>query len=58
MIYKDSKAKSDIVTRLKEKVAVYWGLALKWSKARSCFGTGVWLPEKPWLDSDKWKDNK
>lgn len=58
MIYKDSKGKSAIVTRLKDKVAVYWGLVLKWALARSCYGTGVWLPEKPWLDNDKWKDHK
>ena len=58
MIYKDSKGKSAIITRLKDKVAVYWGLVLKWALARSCYGTGVWLPEKPWLDTDKWKNNK
>lgn len=58
MIYKDSKGKSAIITRLKDKVAVYWGLVLKWAQARSCYGTGVWLPEKPWLDNDKWKDHK
>jgi hypothetical protein len=58
MIYKDSKGKSAIITRLKDKVAVYWGLVLKWAQARSCYGTGVWLPEKPWLDTDTWKNNK
>lgn len=21
----------------------------------SCFGTGVWLSQKPWIGSDKWK---
>lgn len=58
MIYKDSTAKSAIVTRLKDKVAVYWGLVLKWTQARSCYGTGVWLQDKPWIDNDSWKDNK
>lgn len=24
----------------------------------SCFGSGVWLPEKPWIGTDKWKMNK
>ena len=41
MIYKDSKGKSAIITRLKDKVAVYWGLVLKWAQARSCYGTGA-----------------
>lgn len=58
MIYKNSKSKSAIVTRRKEKVAVYWGLKLKWAQARSCYGTGIWLEAKPWLDNDTWKDNK
>ena len=26
--------------------------------ARSCFGSGVWLPDKPWIGEDKWKNNK
>ena len=58
MIYKDSKGKSAIVTRRREKVAVYWGTRLKWAQARSCYGTGVWLPDKPWLDNDVWKNIK
>ena len=58
MIYQDSTAKSAIVTRLKEKIAVYWGLQLKWQSARSCYGTGVWLEQKPWLDNDSWRNNK
>lgn len=58
MIYKNSKPKSAIITRLKNKVAVYWGLKLKWAQARSCFGTGVWRQEKPWIGTDTWKNNK
>lgn len=58
MIYKDSKSKSAIITRLKEKVFVFWGTKLKWQSARSCYGTGVWLPEKPWVDNDTWKNNR
>lgn len=58
MIFKNYIAKSAIITRRKEKTAVYWGTVLKWAKARSCYGSGIWLPEKPWLDTDKWKDNK
>lgn len=58
MIYKNETPKSAIVTRRTEKVAVYWGARLKWSQARSCYGSGVWIDAKPWLDGDKWKDNK
>lgn len=58
MIYKNSKSKSAIITRKREKSAVYWGTRLKWAQARSCYGTGVWLEAKPWIDNDSWKDNK
>lgn len=58
MIYKNSKAKSAINTRLRENAFVYWGERLKWARARSCYGTGVWLEAKPWLDNDTWKNSK
>ncbi len=38
--------------------ALYIGARLFWQMIRSCYGTGVWLPERPWLDNDKWKDHK
>ena len=38
--------------------AAYRGDRLYWAPARSCYGTGVWLPDRPWIDTDKWKDNK
>ena len=38
--------------------AMYIGDDLFWRKPRSCYGTGVWLPERPWLDNDMWKNNR
>lgn len=38
--------------------AVYHGLRLVWIAVRSCFGSGVWIDEKPWIDDEFWKDNK
>lgn len=37
---------------------VYVGNKLVWMAVRSCFGSGVWIEQKPWLDNEKWKDNK
>lgn len=25
---------------------------------RSCFGSGVWRGDKPWIGTDKWKSHK
>lgn len=38
--------------------AVYHGLRIVWIAVRSCFGSGVWIDEKPWIDDEFWKDNK
>lgn len=31
---------------------------LIWQSVRSCFGSGIWRSEKPWLGEEKWKSNK
>lgn len=36
--------------------AVYKGAVLIWQAVRSCFGSGVWAEEKPWMDEEAWKD--
>lgn len=38
--------------------ALYIGARLFWQIIRSCYGTGVWIPERPWLDNDMWKNNR
>lgn len=35
---------------------VYKGTRLVWQSVRSCFGRGIWIPDKPWLGNDKWKN--
>ena len=37
--------------------AVYHMGRIVWQAVRSCFGRGVWMPAKPWIDTDKWKNN-
>ena len=29
-----------------------------WQAVRSCFGSGVWLNDRPWINTDAWKNNK
>lgn len=43
----------------REITAMYTGDGrLFWQLARSCYGTGVWLQDRPWLNSDRWKNDK
>lgn len=40
--------------------AIYQGTKLVWrtiyNAIKSCFGSGTWLDDKPWIDSDNWQD--
>lgn len=31
---------------------------LVWQAVRSCFGSGIWISEKPWITDETWKYNK
>ena len=33
------------------------GARLVWTAIKSCFGAGYWVNEKPWLNSEGWKNN-
>jgi hypothetical protein len=35
--------------------AIYQGALLVWTAIRSCFGSGMWSGEKPWIGTDAWK---
>lgn len=35
--------------------AIYKGAVKIWESVRSCFGSGVWRGDKPWIGTDKWK---
>ena len=32
----------------------YFGVAI-WQAVRSCFGSGIWVNEKPWINEEIWK---
>ena len=34
---------------------IYKGAKVVWEAVRSCFGSGMWVPEKPWLAKEGWK---
>lgn len=60
MIYKGKDLILDVLefTQIKR---IYKGSQLVWravyNAIRSCFGSGVWYSDKPWLGSETWKNN-
>lgn len=43
--------------RVEALFVIAGGKAVKiWEGVRSCFGSGAWLEEKPWIDDDAWKE--
>lgn len=71
MIYKNGKLVLqvqkeliDILTGIasqKSIGAIYKGNQLVWrtiySAIKSCYGSGIWRSDKPWLGYDTWKNN-
>ena len=37
--------------------AVYYGAKVVWEAVSSCFGSGMWLGDRPWSGVDGWKGN-
>ena len=58
MIYKAGNGTAAIAKGTVQKQAVWWGAVLKWQNVRSCYGRGYWIEDKPWIDTDTWKDNR
>ncbi|MBR5042997.1 MAG: MFS transporter [Bacteroidales bacterium] len=57
MIYKNGRETSGIYVAGRVITAVYAGARLVWQAIRSCFGSGIWIDEYPWLDDDAWSDD-
>lgn len=55
---KNRNKKEIIASHKRGKViqAVYKGVHLVWQGIRSCFGSGMWVNDKPWLNDEAWKN--
>lgn len=59
MIYvKNRKPVTGIYYKNKIITAVYANARLVWQLIRSCFGSGYWIQDKPWIGTDAWKETK
>jgi len=56
MIVKDYKDQSQEFFGGRAIQAVYKGLQLVWTAIRSCFGSGFWYNDRPWINTDAWKN--
>ena len=55
MIRKNNHQAAAVYYGTRAIAAVYRGARLVWTAIRSCFGSGVWLSEKNWVDNEIWK---
>lgn len=37
-------------------IELYLGKFLIWQGLRSCFGSGYWINNRPWLNDEVWKN--
>lgn len=73
MIYRNGKLITEVHQNIRQLIdqvsqlteqsigAIYKGSQLVWvtiyNAVKSCFGSGTWLQDKPWVDNDFWKNN-
>ena len=55
-LYVDNKQITTIYKGKRHIASIYQGAKLIWQYIRSCYGRGEWLNEKPWSNTDGWKN--
>lgn len=55
MITKDNKEITAVYYGRRVISAIYKGARLVWQAVRSCFGAGMWVDVKPWVNEEIWK---
>lgn len=58
MIIKNRKEVADIHHGGKSATALYRGRRLVWEAVKSCFGRGMWINAKGWVNADAWRNNR
>lgn len=57
MIYKGTRDIIEISRGRQDISYVYYGKYLVWQLAGSCYGTGHWINDRPWLNNDAWRNS-
>lgn len=57
MIYKNNKEVIQVLKGNSAISAIYKGAKLVWQAIRSCFGSGAWRNDKPWINDEGWRNN-
>lgn len=55
MIWKGDKRVERLYKGSTPVAAIYKGAVKVWEAVSSCFGSGLWKPDKPWKGTDAWK---
>ena len=56
MIYKGTKEISARYVGSRAIAAVYYGAKVVWEAISSCFGSGMWINDRPWSNTDGWRN--
>lgn len=57
MIYKNSKKITQVLKENRTISAIYKGAKIVWLAIRSCFESGAWRNDKPWINNEGWRNN-
>ena len=58
MIKINNKDITEVYINSKKISVIYKSGRLIWQAIRSCFGSGFWVNEKPWLNEEGWRNIK
>ena len=57
-IFTHNKEITEVYTQNRVIATIYKGSKILWEAVRSCFGSGMWLINKPWLYKEGWRESK
>lgn len=58
MNFRNKKEVVDIHVAGKTGTMLYKGRRLVWEAVKSCFGRGMWINGKGWVNADAWRNNR